>query len=200
MIGVDTSTPETASEQHMATTIINIFGGPGIGKTTFASDLFGALKRRHVNVELTREYAKDLIWNGRSDLLSNQLIVLGGQLERLSSLNGRVELIVSDSPLLLCSVYAQIYAPATHPAAFHETVAWADRLMPSVNLVLSRLDRPYQAEGRIQDESGARDIDALVLTMLNAGGVPHLCLPAGGAALAVALAHLEQHQLIPPAE
>lgn len=181
------------------TTLVNIFGGPGIGKTTFASDLFGALKRRHASVETVREYAKDLILQGRSDLLSNQLVVLGGQLERLVGLDGRVSLVVCDSPLLLTSIYASLYAPGTHPQSFHDTVVWADGLMPSVNFVLDRAHRPYQAEGRIQDEEGAKAVDRLILDFLAKNGIAHTRLPAGADALPAAMAELERMGLAEPA-
>ena len=38
--------------------IINIFGGPGTGKSTLAAYIFHNLKCRHVEVEVVTEYAK----------------------------------------------------------------------------------------------------------------------------------------------
>ena len=47
------------------TTIINLYGGPGAGKSTSASDLFVILKERGVNAELAREYVKRWAWERR---------------------------------------------------------------------------------------------------------------------------------------
>ena len=39
--------------------VINLFGGPGCGKSTGAAYVFSKLKMLGVNAELTSEYAKD---------------------------------------------------------------------------------------------------------------------------------------------
>jgi adenylate kinase family enzyme len=41
------------------TKYINIFGGPGAGKSTTAAALFAEMKRRGMNVELATEVAED---------------------------------------------------------------------------------------------------------------------------------------------
>jgi pantothenate kinase len=41
------------------TTIINVYGGPGAGKSTSAAYLYYLLKVAGKNVELVREYVKD---------------------------------------------------------------------------------------------------------------------------------------------
>jgi hypothetical protein len=40
------------------TVVVNLFGGPGTGKSTTASGVFYHLKRDNRNVELVQEYAK----------------------------------------------------------------------------------------------------------------------------------------------
>ena len=42
--------------------IINIFGGPGVGKSTVAADLFVIMKKEGYSVELVTEYAKELTY------------------------------------------------------------------------------------------------------------------------------------------
>lgn len=41
---------------------INIFGGPGVGKSTISSGLFYQMKTRGYKVEFISEYAKDLTY------------------------------------------------------------------------------------------------------------------------------------------
>lgn len=42
--------------------IINIFGGAGVGKSTFAAELFVNMKKRGISVEMPYEYPKELTW------------------------------------------------------------------------------------------------------------------------------------------
>lgn len=47
--------------------VINLFGGAGIGKSTFAASLFAHMKQLHLNVELVQEYAKHLVYQDATD-------------------------------------------------------------------------------------------------------------------------------------
>ena len=58
-----------------------------------------------VNTELVTEFAKDLTWEERKDALKNQLYVSGNQAFRLSRLNGKVDVVITDSPLPLGLFY-----------------------------------------------------------------------------------------------
>lgn len=42
--------------------VINLFGGPGSGKSTGAAYIFSQLKMKGINCELITEYAKDKTW------------------------------------------------------------------------------------------------------------------------------------------
>ena len=44
------------------TKIVNLYGGPGTGKSTTAAALFAEMKIRGVNCEYIQEYAKDKAW------------------------------------------------------------------------------------------------------------------------------------------
>ena len=46
----------------MSALVINLFGGPGCGKSTIAALLFGKLKQNGINCEMALEYAKDKVW------------------------------------------------------------------------------------------------------------------------------------------
>ena len=81
--------------------IINLWGGPGAGKTTIAADLFVRL-RRHTcaNVELVGEFAKDLCFEDAKSNLQDQVYLLGQQWHRIWRLDQRgVDVAISDSPL-----------------------------------------------------------------------------------------------------
>lgn len=87
--------------------VVNLFGGPGSGKSTTAAGVFHALKIRGVNAELVTEYAKDLTWEDRYHALENQPLILGKQFHRLWRIHKKVEIAITDSPIFLGIIYNQ---------------------------------------------------------------------------------------------
>ena len=87
------------------TKIINLFGGPGIGKSTIAARVFSELKERHVSCELVTELAKDITWEETHKLLDNQLWLYSEQFRRQFRLLDKVDFVITDSPLLMYCVY-----------------------------------------------------------------------------------------------
>jgi tRNA uridine 5-carbamoylmethylation protein Kti12 len=83
------------------TTIINLYGGPGTGKSTSAAYLYYILKAEGHNVELVREYVKDWAWEGRQISTYDQIYFLGKQVRRESLLYGKVDWIITDSPVMM---------------------------------------------------------------------------------------------------
>lgn len=79
--------------------VINIWGAPGVGKSTTAAGLFNLMKAKGHSVEIITEVAKDLTYEKMYDRLSNQLYILGEQDLRLRRLEGQVEWVITDSPL-----------------------------------------------------------------------------------------------------
>lgn len=145
------------------TICINLFGGPAIGKSTVAAELFAEIKKRHLEAEIVFEYAKDLIWDGREHVvIENQIAVLAGQWNRIHRLIGKVDLILCDSPILLCSTYA----PDSYPISFHDLALWCHRAVPSINFSLTRHDASYQDVGRIHCQKTAREMDKKIKIML----------------------------------
>ncbi|MGZ8924602.1 MAG: AAA family ATPase [Nitrososphaeraceae archaeon] len=87
------------------TKIINFFGAPGSGKSTLAAELFSYMKRRHYSVELAVEYAKDMVWEERHNILQDQLYMLAKQNRKIRRLNSVVDYVITDSPILLSCIY-----------------------------------------------------------------------------------------------
>jgi adenylate kinase family enzyme len=156
--------------------VINLFGGPGIGKTTTAARIFVQLKMLGIETANPEEHAKLAIWKGRPDLLDQQLVILGQSWETLHALADKVEAVVMDSPLLLCSVYA---GDRERPH-FHATVVDFHRRMPRLNLLLTRAEgRAYSTTGRREDADTARSIDGRIRAALDAHQEPFTELPSG---------------------
>lgn len=131
--------------------IVNLYAGPGAGKSTTASLIFAEMKLRGYNVELVREYAKDLVWeyNTIPEHVS-QLDIFTEQSKRQGILIGKVALIVTDSPLRLSTLYG---TPLN-------LVEEEEKKYDSLNIEIVRT-KPYQQAGRLQSEDEARKIDVL---------------------------------------
>lgn len=142
--------------------VINLFAGPGAGKSTTAAGVFHQLKRENHSVELVTEFAKDLCWED-NPRIKDQLSVFAEQRWRLARLRGKVEWVVTDSPILL----SLIYAGEDQPMAFRHLVRHEFNTFENWNFFVNRV-KPYHQAGRYQDEAGARDLDMKVLDLLTA--------------------------------
>lgn len=85
--------------------VVNLYGGPGTGKSTTAAALFAELKYRGHDVELVREFAKDLVWQKRQRDMRTLGFILGEQSYRLATVAPQVQVTITDSPILLTRVY-----------------------------------------------------------------------------------------------
>lgn len=56
------------------TKIVNAFAGPGAGKTTACLEIVSQLKMRGKSAEYVPEYAKELVWDERTQLLDGSLM------------------------------------------------------------------------------------------------------------------------------
>jgi hypothetical protein len=145
--------------------IINLFGAPGAGKSTVRAGTFYLLKIAGYNVEEVTEFAKDLTWEKRSIALQCQPYVFGKQLKSLERLYGQVDIIVSDSPIILSSFYPKKYFPEKYPQSFHKFVEDQSRSMGGLNIFINRV-KPYMNIGRSQTESESDQIAIEIRTML----------------------------------
>lgn len=132
--------------------VINLFGGPGAGKSTTAAGLFHALKLLQTRrVELVTEAAKDL-WYENKLRETRQIDLAMEQFRRLARLVGHVDIAITDSPLLLGRFYAKSEPRKVLSEFLHE--AFPHRL----NVMIQR-SKVYEPHGRRQSEESARAVD-----------------------------------------
>ena len=144
---------------------VNFYAGAGARKSTIASILHGFLKLHGITSEYTAEYAKDLAWEGRLDLKINDMKIFGEQHNRQFRLNGKVDCIVSDSPLLLSSVYRSS-DPLMDALVMREYNKY-----DNINFYMKRPTK-YIQHGRKENRDEATKIDTKVLDLLNDRAIP----------------------------
>ena len=135
------------------TIAINLFAGPGAGKSTMAAGLFYKMKSSGFNVELVTEYCKDLVYEGRTKAIKNQLYVLGKQYYKMEKLQHVVDYIITDSPLLLNCIYANNY-----PESFNNLILDFHNTFNNINYFINRSDS-FDVEGRIHSLQQSIEID-----------------------------------------
>ena len=87
--------------------LINLYGAPGAGKSTGAAYIFTRLKMEGVNAELVTEFAKDKVWEESKAVFDNQAYIFGKQYFRISRLQDKVDVVVTDSPIILSCYYGR---------------------------------------------------------------------------------------------
>tara|TARA_R100001530_G_scaffold63598_1_gene45720 strand:- start:2768 stop:3283 length:516 start_codon:yes stop_codon:yes gene_type:complete len=141
--------------------VINLFGGPGCGKSTAAAGLFHLMKSRRMSVELVNEFAKDVVWDNSRDILKDQLYIFANQNRKLERLKGRVDYAITDSPLLL----TLIYMPKNYPESFISFVHDIFDSYDNTNVFINRV-KPYIESGRVETEEQAKEIDDKIKPLL----------------------------------
>jgi len=148
--------------------VINFFAGPGSGKSTSAAGLFSKLKLSYYNAELVTEVAKDFVWSKRYSCLENQILVTTLQYERLRILSNQVDFAVTDSPILLGSIYNKEKFPSYNPLIFELFNSFQN-----INIIVKRV-KPYVKTGRLQTLDEAKDIDIKIKNMLISNAYDYL--------------------------
>ena len=159
------------------TKVINLLGGSGLGKSTTAALVYGEMKNQGRQVELVREFVKEWAWEGKKVTSIGQSIIYGRQLERESLLYGKVDYIITDSPLILCSVYRSFYygSGVIAPLILKDMDEIKSMGVEHVNFLLTR-KKQFDCRGRYEDEKTAKKVDVAVKTFLDYHQIPYVNL------------------------
>ena len=157
---------------------INLWAGPGAGKSTVAEGISHHLKKKGYSVELVREWIKEWAYMKRVPKSFDQAYIFMNQLhsEDLLLQHG-VETVVTDSPAMLSIVYAYRSA-APYWAELLRIAKLFDEQYPSINIFLSREGIDYKQNGRYEDFTQAVAMDKMMMQFLDNNGVGYVIIPS----------------------
>ena len=142
--------------------IINLFGAPGVGKSTGAAYIFSKLKMAGMNAELVTEFVKDKTWEHNSKALDNQVYMFGKQLFRITKCQDDVDVIVTDSPLFLNILYNNSELLGED---FNKLVIKIFKSYNNINFFLTRV-KPYNPVGRNQTEEESDKLSNILYQLM----------------------------------
>lgn len=157
----------------MKTLVVNLYAGPSAGKTSLASRLFSEINITKPFGEpfWVQEYAKELVLQKRFDLLANQPHVTKEQCRRIEMLAGNVDIIVTDSPVLLGLVYSSEEHLSETKKIIHSLSENAD--VENVNFFVERIGLDFDERGRLGTIDDALQKDNEIKEMLEKTGTPY---------------------------
>lgn len=143
---------------------LNIYAGPGVGKSSAMASLYAELKHCAVNVEMAPEYAKELVLLG---LDCDQEDIFAVQSRRIS-IASMADLLVTDSPLLQQLIYVESSDLRSRIRAEYDRYDNVDVLLLRSSTIA------YEPRGRYAELATALCVDREVGDMLHTSGIAHV--------------------------
>lgn len=142
--------------------LINVCGAPGAGKSTLSAYVFAKLKMMGINCELVTEFAKDKVWEKNNEALSNQIYIFAKQYYRITRCVGKVDVIITDSPLFLSPFYNK---DPDIDEPLKELVVKIVAKYDNLNYFLRRVKK-YNPIGRLQTEAESNEYGIHIKDMM----------------------------------
>ena len=146
--------------------VVNLIGGPGCGKSTTTAGLFYELKKKGYNCEMSLEFAKDKVYEESFRTMDDQIYIFGKQFHKLWRLKDKVDIIITDSPLVVSLYYNK--EESNH---FDNFVIEQYNKFNNLLYFIDRGDIEFQESGRLQNKKESIEIDNHIKTILTEKGV-----------------------------
>lgn len=158
------------------TKIINLFGGPGTGKSATAAGLMYKFKKQHINCDAPYEFPKQLAWDNNNEAIKDQLYVLANQHRGIVKSYGKVDYIILDSPILLSLTYK--YNVGEYPAtlygeSFDKMVLDIYNQYDNINIMLKRTEGYHNDKERYHNLEESKKLDDVIEKSLIDNNVPY---------------------------
>jgi hypothetical protein len=150
--------------------LIDLYGGPGAGKTCLSLYLTYRLKMAGIRAELVGEAAREhhiydsAPGNVAPPLLDNQVLLAGQQFERILRLQRHnFEAVVNDSPLIQGMLYCEGQPYHEH---LKKTVRSLEKYFETYKIMIHPTPGSYDPESRVQrTEKEARALDPIIVKL-----------------------------------
>lgn len=156
-------------EEILNTIVVNLFAEPGAGKSTAAMDITARLKRKGINAEYVSEFAKDKVYENNGEVFKYQEYLFGKQSFKMGRVRDKVQVMVVDSPLILCVVYNR---DKTLGEDFDKTVLNVFNSYSNRNYLLTR-KHSYEDAGRFQNEEESLEVRKQIISVLDSLHIPY---------------------------
>lgn len=150
--------------------VINLWGGPGCGKSTTAAGLFHKMKVHGYDVEMITEYAKDMVWERQHpDRFTNQIFISSTQNNKQLNLVAHgVEYCITDSPVLMSAMYT----PKNYYSHFLPLLLEVHDSYQNINFFLER-NFEYVNKGRNKTELESVELSDNIKDFLDANCIEY---------------------------
>ena len=149
--------------------VVNFIAAPSAGKSSLMADVFAKLKWKNIDAEMVTEYAKDLVWEERTQTFKNEIYIFAKQHHRLFRLNNKVDIIITDRPLILSCYYNRA---ANGSQLLDQLVLEEFNKFNNLNFFVNRV-KPYNPNGRNQTEDESNAIGVSLKEMLNENNITY---------------------------
>lgn len=151
--------------QNKEPIVINGYGGSGAGKSTACLEITAALKKEGYNAEYVQEYAKELVYEKDMEMLDgspeHQYEILKEQTRRMDRLYDQVDFIVTDSPVMLNTIYNKQLTPE-----YESLVNELQGEYINYSFFMERDASNFEKEGRIHNLTESIEKDNEIKDML----------------------------------
>lgn len=137
------------------TIVVNLIAAPSAGKSTLMADIFSKLKWQNIDCEMVTEFAKELVWEDRKETFKDEIYIFAKQSHRLFRVNGKVDVIITDRPLILTMLYNNKYGKKSK--SLDNLVLEEFNSYDNLNYFIQR-NKPYHQNGRNQTEEESNQI------------------------------------------
>ena len=134
--------------------IINFIGEPGAGKSWAAWYISAKLKQNGFKVEYLSEFAKSKLYEHSEKVFTCEPYIFGKQLYKMHSMSDEVDIIVTDSPIILPHFYEK---DEQAKELLKQLELYHFNQFNNLNICLMR-DHDYKKEGRFQTEDQAKQL------------------------------------------
>lgn len=155
-------------------TVINLFAGPGAGKSVTSLFLAAHMQTRNKKVEYVHEYAKTQVWDKRmtdtGGIFTEQDYIGAHQHNMIRRLvEHDIDYVVTDTSLLL----GLAYMPDWYPKSYKPFLLDVFNSYTNINVFIDRGNIPYVAAGRNQTYEEALQKDQEVKQLLSDNNIPY---------------------------